>query len=262
MVTLKQLPIALWILATLSLTSSATADERRGWLGVALEQTKTGVRVQRVLPKSPAELAGVHPGDLVKRVDEKVVASPNEVTGIVASHAPGDTVLLTLVRDKAEMPLRVKLTAKVRAEDLAGKFFPSLDLEMVRGDAVTAESLRGKVSLVYVFATWCGSCRATMPRISAWQTKFKARGFQAVGVGVDGKGELEAYAKENNLTFSVGVTPDALSRFGVEAIPTIFLVDRRGVVREVVVGADPSGLARLESTLGSVLSELSALDIQ
>ncbi len=248
-----------WVLFALTLGASAHAEARKGWLGVALEATKTGVRVQRVLAKSPAELAGVRAGDVVRRIDEKAVSAPTDVTGTVAKHAPGDTVLLTLVRDKIEVPLRVKLTAKVRAEDLAGKFLPGLDLETVRGDPVTSEALRGKVSLVYVFATWCGSCRATMPRVSAWQTKFAGRGFRAVGVGVDGKGELDAYAKENDLKFSVGVTQDALTRFGVESIPTLFLVDRRGMVRDVVIGAEPSGLARIEASLETLLGEPTSL---
>jgi thiol-disulfide isomerase/thioredoxin len=138
-----------------------------------------------------------------------------------------------------------------------------------RKDATLA-SLRGQVVLLDFWATWCAPCRETMPRLERLHEKYKARGLAVVGLTelygeADGKpltptaelASIAAFKKELRLTYAVGVASNDANnlRYGVRALPATFLVDRRGVVRHVAVGAVDSGEDALEGVIERLLNE-------
>src|SRR5260221_4280727 len=76
-----------------------------GWLGVELEPAapdEGGVRIARVVPKSPAEHAGLAPGDLILRLDSEPVAAPADVVSVVSRRAAGTRVGVALKRKSAD----------------------------------------------------------------------------------------------------------------------------------------------------------------
>ncbi len=93
----------------------------RGWLGVqvqALDEDLAqslkvpdgkGALVSNVSPNSPAEKAGLKPGDVVRRIDGKPVADSADFAQDVASRAPGSTVDMTVLRDGSQKTLDAKL---------------------------------------------------------------------------------------------------------------------------------------------------------
>jgi hypothetical protein len=89
----------------------------RGFLGLELETEKEkeadGVRVARVLPGSPADRAGVRPGDRLVRLGDRDVHDPDDARAAVAEVRPGDRVRLAVRRDDApgDSPLTLTLTA-------------------------------------------------------------------------------------------------------------------------------------------------------
>lgn len=129
-------------------------------------------------------------------------------------------------------------------------------------------SLRGRVVLLDFWATWCDPCRATMPQLAKLQDKFKDRGLVVVGLtefygATDGKtpaaelAEIAAFKKSLHLTYSVGVaaTDATALRYGVRALPTTFVIDRRGVVRYVAVGGGDGATDALEAVVKILLNE-------
>jgi putative serine protease PepD len=76
-----------------------TGRATRAVLGVALAldaQTSTGATIGQVTSGGPAEQAGLRPGEVVTRVDDRLVTNGNELVAAIRDHAPGDRVTLTV----------------------------------------------------------------------------------------------------------------------------------------------------------------------
>jgi serine protease Do len=72
----------------------------------------SGAVVQDVTPGSPAERAGLRPYDVVVAIDGQVVASGDELVGLVASRQPGETVSLQVSREDRSFSALVKLAER------------------------------------------------------------------------------------------------------------------------------------------------------
>ncbi len=79
------------------------------WLGVRVSQEADGARILEVFPNSPAEQAGLRPGDRIVAFDGEPVSAARPLTEHVRRHRPGDTVRLTVIRDGEERTVSVTL---------------------------------------------------------------------------------------------------------------------------------------------------------
>ena len=91
----------------------ATGVVTRGWLGVQIRGAAGyGVVVDRVLPDTPAEAAGVLVGDVITVLEGQAVDSARALKVAIESRKPGATVDVTLVRDGEEQRLPVTVGAR------------------------------------------------------------------------------------------------------------------------------------------------------
>ena len=239
---------------------------RRGWLGVELVKVaeESGVRVRRVVRSSPAARAGLLAGDLIQRIDGKPVLHPEDVVRLVGIRAAGERVSVALRRGSSERLLAVVLDARPDDDGMmrmsyVGSPAPALEaLESVQGTVTpTLTELRGKVVVLEFWASWCAVCRFLVPTINDWYARYTAQGAVVLGVTTDSVGLASRTAYELRMSYPIasdhsGKTTEA---YGALALPTLFVVDRRGVVRDVMVGYSAARVAELEALIERLIAE-------
>lgn len=100
------------ITATIELSGTAPISEAE-----AVEAAELGVAVAAVLPDSPAQAAGLAPGDLIVAVDGVTVTSAADLVGLIAGYAPGDQVVLSVVYAGTSETQPVAVTLAGRPDD-------------------------------------------------------------------------------------------------------------------------------------------------
>ena len=114
---------------------------------------------------------------------------------------------------------------------------PAVGLVMVdgKGGPVTLDSMRGKVVLVNLWASWCGYCRMEIPSLREIHEKYRDRGLVVLGVNLEegGPDDLRSRIRELEIDYPV-VRPSApltgTFRDG-SALPHTWIMDRQGRVR-------------------------------
>jgi peroxiredoxin len=121
-----------------------------------------------------------------------------------------------------------------------GEPAPDFSLPDLSGNTVTLSSYRGrKVILMDFWATWCGPCRMAMPDLQGLQDKFKDRGLEILSVNQGESAEqVSSFIQRKKYTFHVVLDQAGAvgSKYGVQGIPTLVLVDKKGVVQWLRVG--------------------------
>ncbi|MBI4577171.1 MAG: redoxin domain-containing protein [Planctomycetes bacterium] len=115
--------------------------------------------------------------------------------------------------------------------------FEGLDLD---GRAWSQAALEGRVVLLNFWATWCPPCRRELPDLARLAQAEGPRGLAVLGVSGEPAETLRAFLARSPLPYPVVSDPDgAWSALfgGVEAVPTTFIIDATGVVRERLEGA-------------------------
>ena len=267
----RELAFAFWVTTSLATSFLVPADAAaqvngRPWLGIAMDAdtATSGVRVSHVVRRSPAEQAGLQTGDRILRVEGTGVTRGRDVVNAVAAHVVGDAVDVAFSRAGQERTVRVTL-AKLPAPDdmmrmdLIGVFAPGwTDIEAVRGTfPPSVAAMRGRVVVLDFWATWCGPCRLVVPKLGDLQARYGAQGLSVLGVSTEDVRDVSQFADRMSIRYTVGVDRHAETTrsYGVASLPTMVVIDKRGVVRDVDVGYDPTHDSHLESVVRSLLSE-------
>src|SRR5438876_1723955 len=144
----------------------------------------------------------------------------------------------------AEGWIKVKSTTPAApANDLTKNNFepaPEVQFQTLAGQPFTLGQLRGHVVLLNFWATWCIPCREEIPVLNTMQHDLEARGLKIVGASLEDTAEgVEAYQKEvRRFEYQVVVGgSDAQTKFGKTVLPTTYLIDREGRMRQRVIGA-------------------------
>lgn len=127
----------------------------------------------------------------------------------------------------------------------------------MQGRPQAFEQWRGKVVVLNFWATWCPPCRTEIPDFIKVQEKFAARGLVIVGLAIDDKDKVAAFADEVGINYPVligdtramDLAKSAGNRLG--GLPYTVILDRSGRI----VGTEIGGLtgAKLEQLISPLL---------
>lgn len=120
----------------------------------------------------------------------------------------------------------------------AGSPAPSWSEASLPGPRLSSDSLRGKAVYLNFFATWCPPCNQEAPAIDALQRAYGSRGLRVVGVDVlENATKAQLFRDGHRLHYPVVIDTGALrDAYDVNGMPVHAFIDRRGILRKVVVG--------------------------
>ena len=113
-------------------------------------------------------------------------------------------------------------------------------LQLLSGGSAALSSYKGKVVILNFWATWCPPCRAEMPSMETLYQRFKNEGLEILAVNLgENQATVRQFIQNNRYTFPVPL--DSNNRigaiYGVEAIPTSYILDRDGKIIARIVGS-------------------------
>lgn len=135
--------------------------------------------------------------------------------------------------------LGVFLTVQAyQARDVPRGALPAFALTSLSGAHVTSESLRGKRTLLVVWAPWCGVCRFTSRNVSWVRGLVGARAnVLSIASHYGDVSEVARYVEEQGVDYPVLLGDRALARaLGVHAFPTALVLDEGGTLVRASVG--------------------------
>ena len=112
--------------------------------------------------------------------------------------------------------------------------------EGILEETVTLSNLEGNVVFLKFWASWCGPCRAGMPSMESLYNRFKDREFKMLAVNLmEREPAIVSFLETANLSFTIPHDPDgSVGRtYGVQALPTTFLIDKEGRILSRFVGS-------------------------
>jgi thiol-disulfide isomerase/thioredoxin len=160
--------------------------------------------------------------------------------------------------------VEAEITRKVIANlknTIVNKPGPTWELKDVNGNTVSSESLKGKTVVLDFWATWCGPCKRSFPAMQMAVNKFRDNPdvqFLFIHTWEKGEGDATAAAKkyidDNKYSFRVLMdlkdaetnSNKVVEGFGIQGIPTKFVLDKNGNIRFKVTGFSGSDEAAVE----------------
>ncbi len=137
----------------------------------------------------------------------------------------------------------------------AGDVAPDFQLEDTEGKQVSLSSLRGKVVLINLWATWCPPCIEEMPSMEQLNAAMAGDDFVILAVNAEKNGRVVVpeFLQKNPYTFPILYDDKGIVQglYGVSKFPESFIIRKDGVIAEKIIGplnwASPNTIAHFKS---------------
>jgi cytochrome c biogenesis protein CcmG/thiol:disulfide interchange protein DsbE len=136
---------------------------------------------------------------------------------------------------------------------------PGFNLQNLSGDSVSLKEHKGNPVLIDFWATWCPPCRRSIPELVELQARYRDQGLVVLGISLDDPGrmsdrDLETFKQQFEINYSIlRANQQVLKDYfkgGEISIPTMFIIDRKGRIADVLVGFRPG---RVENSLKKII---------
>jgi thiol-disulfide isomerase/thioredoxin len=170
-------------------------------------------------------------------------------------------------KEAGEVRLGPSTVGKLAAEHLAaiktlgiGRPVPDVTGVGLKDEKTKLSSLKGKVVLLDIWATWCPPCKAMIPHEREMVKRLAGKPFALISVSADDKKEtLTEFLGREPMPWTHwwnGKDGPILETFRVEVFPTLYLIDARGVIRKKWAGAPETDV--LDRTVDELVREAEA----
>jgi peroxiredoxin len=154
------------------------------------------------------------------------------------------------------MAINVDASSKVGPR--VNAFAPGFYLKSTQDETVTLKRViaANKVTLVNFWATWCPPCRKEIPDLNRIYREFNKLGVEILAVNLQEDSEaVKAFKRENKMEFPILLDSEGKvgGNYQVYYIPTTFVIDRSGRIREIIQGG--TSYTRLKEVISSLLKE-------
>jgi tetratricopeptide (TPR) repeat protein len=162
--------------------------------------------------------------------------------GLVIKH--DDKAMATLEKLLTELGGKQSAEEKINAErHKSAKPAPDFALATLKGESIQLSKLQGKVVMIDFWATWCGPCVSELPNLAKLYDKY-SKNPKVVFLSIDTNEPATAikpFMEKNSYSFTVllGNQTSVPQQYGVDGIPTKFLIDRNGKIQFKHVGGGP-----------------------
>ena len=159
----------------------------------------------------------------------------------IAESLPVDqerTRLQELTREAPSGATSSRVKAALQNLDRLGQPL-ELSFAAVNGHNLSLTALRGKVVVIDFWGPSCGPCVRDFPKLKELYSKYRAQGLEVLGISVDpDEKELNRFLEKHPLPWPVKYDGNdskqhVAQSFGIAEIPVVWLVDRRGVLRDL-----------------------------
>lgn len=127
-----------------------------------------------------------------------------------------------------------------------GSAAPQFTLKDINGRNVNLADYKGKVIILDFWATWCPPCRDEIPDFIALQNEYGKKGLQVIGISVDREGVkvVKPFYEKMGMNYPVLLTDGKVETAygGIRAIPTTFIIDKKGSIAKKYVGFQPKSV--------------------
>jgi thiol-disulfide isomerase/thioredoxin len=135
---------------------------------------------------------------------------------------------------------------------------PDFTLKTIDDQEITLSKLKGKVVLLDFWATWCGPCRESIPHLIQLYKAYREKGFEMIGISLD-KGDaavVRNFSKSMDIPYPIVMATKEVARdYSVTSIPTTFLIDKEGKIREKISGFNSAIAQRINSKTVDLIEE-------
>ena len=135
---------------------------------------------------------------------------------------------------------------------------PPIDAADLDGKTVKLSDLKGKVVLVDFWATWCAPCKVSLPVYEGFRRKLADKGLVILAISVDEEVDnVRQFVARHELKLRVVHDAGAkiVQRYEPPSMPTAYLIDRSGKLRQVHEGFRSGDAETLENALRALLAE-------
>ena len=142
-------------------------------------------------------------------------------------------------------------------------FALAMTISPTTGQAMSVDDLdladfEGRVVVIDFWASWCVPCRRSFPWLNAMQSKYADDGLVIIGVNVDRESaDADKFLERFPATFNIiyDSEADLAKRFGVQAMPSTFVIGRDGAIRNSHLGFKKKKQDEYEAALVAALKE-------
>ena len=132
---------------------------------------------------------------------------------------------------------------KIQKSLVPGVALPPFDVKDLAGKPLSTADYKGKILLVDFWATWCPPCVGELPNVLKTYEQYHAKGFQVIGISLDQDEQaLKSFITKRKVEWpqyfdGQGWSNKLAVKYGVQGIPTTFLLDGEGKI----IGRDLRG---------------------